>query len=80
MNGVMPAPQWSNFAGFCSSECRKAAISIFTKLDRDHGTLDVSELRGRLSANELMAANPDHDGTLTLNEYLAVVGAALQCR
>jgi Ca2+-binding EF-hand superfamily protein len=26
-----------------------------------------------LSAKELAAADPDHDGTLTLDEYLAVV-------
>jgi hypothetical protein len=26
-----------------------------------------------LSAKELAAADPDHDGTLTLNEYLTVV-------
>ena len=28
---------------------------------------------GRLSAKELAAADPDHDGTLTMDEYLAVV-------
>jgi hypothetical protein len=30
-------------------------------------------LRGRLTAKELAAADPDRDGTLTLDEYLAVV-------
>jgi hypothetical protein len=30
-------------------------------------------LRGRLSARELGAADPDKDGTLTKDEYLAVV-------
>jgi hypothetical protein len=40
--------------------------------DRD-GTLDARELKGRLSAKELAAADPDHDGTLTKDEYLAVV-------
>ncbi len=47
---------------------------MFGKLapDRD-GTLDARELRGRLSAKELAAADPDRDGTLTLDEYLAVV-------
>ena len=55
-------------------EVRKAAISLFEKLDPDHdGTLDVRELRGRLSAKEIKAADPDRDGTLTVNEYLAVV-------
>ena len=37
------------------------------------GSLDKRELTGRLSAKELAAADPDHDGTLTLDEYLAVV-------
>ena len=55
-------------------EVRKAATSLFAKLDPDHdGTLDVRELRGRLSAKEIKAADPDNDGTLTINEYLAVV-------
>ncbi|MGB2648659.1 MAG: calcium-binding protein, partial [Pseudolabrys sp.] len=35
--------------------------------------LDRRELRGRLSAKGLNDADPDHDGTLTKNEYLAVV-------
>jgi Ca2+-binding EF-hand superfamily protein len=55
-------------------EVKKAASTLFAKLDRDHdGTLDARELRGRVSAQELAAADPDRDGTLTLNEYLAVV-------
>ncbi|MGY3234921.1 hypothetical protein ACVWZ4_004611 [Bradyrhizobium sp. USDA 4472] len=34
----------------------------------------MREPRGRLTAKELAAADdPDHDGTLTLDEYLAVV-------
>jgi hypothetical protein len=32
-----------------------------------------AQIAGRLSARELAAADPDHDGTLTLDEYLAVV-------
>ena len=56
------------------AEVKKAASSLFAKLDRDHdGTLDKRELAGRLSASELAAADPDRDGTLTLDEYLAVV-------
>src|SRR6516165_3508198 len=56
------------------AEVKKAASTLFAKLDRDHdGTLDKRELAGRLSAKELVAADPDHDGTLTLDEYLAVV-------
>jgi Ca2+-binding EF-hand superfamily protein len=56
------------------AEVKKAASALFAKLDRDHGgTLDKRELAGRLSAKELAAADPDHDGTLTADEYLAVV-------
>ena len=56
------------------AEVKKAASSLFAKLDRDHdGTLDKRELAGRLTARELNAADPDRDGTLTVEEYLAVV-------
>jgi len=47
---------------------------MFAKLNPDQdGTLDARELRGRMGARELAAADPDKDGTLTLDEYLAVV-------
>ena len=53
---------------------RRPRRALFAKLNRDHdGTLDKRELAGRLSAKELAAADPDHDGTLTSDEYLAVV-------
>jgi len=56
------------------AEAKKAASALFDRLDRDHdGTLDRRELRGRLSAKELNAADPDHDRTLTKDEYLAIV-------
>jgi Ca2+-binding EF-hand superfamily protein len=56
------------------AEARKAASALFDKLERDKdGTLDKRELARRLSAKELAAADPDHDGTLTRDEYLAVV-------
>jgi Ca2+-binding EF-hand superfamily protein len=56
------------------NEAKAAASALFDRLDRDRdGTLDRRELRGRLSAKELAAADPDHDGTLTKAEYLAVV-------
>jgi Ca2+-binding EF-hand superfamily protein len=52
----------------------KKAGALFDKLDRDHdSTLDRRELRGRLSAKEFAAADPDKDGTLTKDEYLAAV-------
>ncbi len=53
---------------------KRPITALFAKLDRDHdGTLDRRELAGRLTATELEAADPDHDGTLTIDEYLAVV-------
>jgi EF hand len=56
------------------AEAKKAASALFDRLDRDKdGTLDKRELVGRLSAKELAAADPDHDGTLTKDEYLAVI-------
>ena len=48
------------------AEAKKAASALFDRLERDKdGTLDKRELARRLSARELAAADPDHDGTLT---------------
>jgi Ca2+-binding EF-hand superfamily protein len=56
------------------AEAKKAASALFEKLELDKdGTLDKRELARKLSAKELAAADPDHDGTLTKDEYLAVV-------
>ena len=56
------------------AEAKAAASALFDRLERDKdGTLDKSELAGRLSPKQLAAADPDHDGTLTKDEYLAVV-------
>jgi Ca2+-binding EF-hand superfamily protein len=55
-------------------EAKKAASTLFGKLDRDgDGTLDRRELRGRLSATDFAAADPDKDGTLSKDEYLKIV-------
>jgi len=55
-------------------EAKKAAGELFDKLDTDKdGTLDVKELKGRLTQKEFTAADPDNDGTLSKDEYLAVV-------
>ena len=55
-------------------EAKKAASALFDKLDTDkYGTLDIKELKGRLTPNEFKAAEPDNDGTLSKDEYLAVV-------
>ena len=56
------------------AEAKAAASAMFDRLERDkEGTLDQHELSRRLSAKELAAADPDHDGTLTKEEYLAIV-------
>ena len=56
------------------AEAKKAGSDMFDKLDVDHdGTLSFKELHGRMSRKEFAAADPDKDGTLTKDEYLAVV-------
>jgi Ca2+-binding EF-hand superfamily protein len=56
------------------NEAKKAASALFDKLDADKdGTLDLKELHGRLTQKEFTAADPDNDGTLTKDEFLAVV-------
>ena len=47
---------------------------MFEKRDTDkHGTVTAKELQGRLSKKDLAAGDPDKDGTLTKDEYLAIV-------
>jgi EF hand len=56
------------------AEARQAASALFDRLDTDRdGTLDANELRGHISKEELQSNDPDHDGTLTKDEYLAIV-------
>ena len=56
------------------AEAKAAASAMFDRLERDKdGTLDKREWPGGCRPKELAAADPDHDGTLTKDEYLAVV-------
>lgn len=55
-------------------EAKKAASATFDRLDTDKdGTVTIKELQGRLSRKEFAAGDPDHDKTLTKEEYLAIV-------
>lgn len=55
-------------------EAKKAAEDLFDRLDKDKdGTLTFKELQGRLSRKEFAAADVDHDGTISKNEYFALV-------
>ncbi len=61
------------------TEAKAAASKLFDELDKDkEGTLDVKELKGRLSKSELSAGDLDHDKTLTKDEYLAIVEKAFK--
>ncbi len=58
-------------------EAKTAAGALFDKLNKgdSDNTLDPQELKGHLSKKDLEAADPDKDGTLTKDEYLALVEA-----
>jgi hypothetical protein len=58
------------------AEAQTRAGVVFDKLNKDSkkdSTLDAKELRGRMTAKELKAANPDNDKTIDKAEYLAAV-------
>jgi hypothetical protein len=56
------------------SEAKQRATTVFDKIEKDNDTtLDAKEVGGRLSKDELKEADPDNDGTLTKDEYLALV-------
>jgi Ca2+-binding EF-hand superfamily protein len=73
-SGAMKMLDTDNDGTVDLAEAKKAAGALFDKLEKDHdGTLDKRELEGRLSPKELAAGDPDKDGTLTKDEYLAIV-------
>jgi Ca2+-binding EF-hand superfamily protein len=56
------------------AEVKAAATSRFDRLNKDADTiLDMQEVKGVIGAKEFAAADSDHDGTLSKEEYLALV-------
>jgi EF hand len=61
------------------AEAKKAAETLFDKLDHDHdGTLDSKEVRGRLSKGDFAVADLDKDGTLFERRVPRPGGEAVQ--
>jgi hypothetical protein len=53
---------------------KAAATAHFDKLNKDSDdTLDANEVKGVIGARIFKAADPDNDGTLSKDEYLALV-------
>jgi Ca2+-binding EF-hand superfamily protein len=56
------------------AEAEQAGTTLFDRLDSDKdGTLDADELSGRLTKEEIEAGNPNHNKTLTKDDYLMIV-------
>jgi Ca2+-binding EF-hand superfamily protein len=56
------------------NEVKAAASAHFDRLNKDgDSTLEVSEVKGVLGPKAFKAADTDHDGTLSKDEYLALV-------
>ena len=54
------------------AEVKAAAAHHFAKLDKNaDGTVDATELKGVMGSARLKEADPDHDGTLTKDEYVS---------
>jgi hypothetical protein len=55
-------------------EVKASASAHFDRLDKDGDhTLEAKEVKGVLGPKAFAAADPDHDGTLSKDEYLALV-------
>jgi Ca2+-binding EF-hand superfamily protein len=55
------------------SEVRDAAAKMFDHLDRDQdGTIERKEVGPRISKRDFAAADLNHDGVLTKDEYVAL--------
>jgi Ca2+-binding EF-hand superfamily protein len=61
------------------NEAKAAAGAVFDRLDVNHtGALDRAELRGRISEKDWAIADPDHDKTVSRDEYLNFVEFAFK--
>jgi Ca2+-binding EF-hand superfamily protein len=56
------------------AEVNAAASAHFARLNKDaDATLDMQEVKGVIGEKAFAAADTDHDGTLSRDEYLALV-------
>jgi Ca2+-binding EF-hand superfamily protein len=61
------------------NEVKSAAAAHFDRLDKDSDqTLDGKELTGVVGPKTLAAADADHDGTLSKDEYMTLVEKAFK--
>jgi hypothetical protein len=61
------------------NEVKAAAGALFDKLDADKdGTLDEKELHGHMTAAHFAEADPDHDKTVSRDEYMVFVTKAFR--
>ncbi len=55
-------------------EAKRRALVVFASLNKDKDrTLEMPELKGRISKKQFAAANPDKDGSLDRLEWLRLV-------
>jgi Ca2+-binding EF-hand superfamily protein len=58
------------------NEINKSAQDLFGRLEKDaDGTIDFKEMKGRVSKQHFKTADPDNDGTLSKDEFLAMVSS-----
>ncbi len=73
-SGVVAKYDTDNDQTLDLAEVKAAASAHFDKLNKDaDGTLDAREVKGVIGPKTFKAADPDNDGTLTKDEYLALV-------
>lgn len=72
--GAVAALDTDNDGTVDLNEIDKSASELFTRLEKDmDGTVDLKEMKGRVSKKDFKTADPDNDGTLSKDEFLALV-------